>query len=163
MTNVQPAAESLHIVYSSRLASGSDHTAYADVCRVSRRRHVKDRVSGVLLFDGQRFCQWLQGEPEATRTVMRRIALDDRHAEITTWLHAPMPTCSFAQSWRSGFVDGDSLDRFLKLELDSPDHVLSAFGRLLATADIEPAVPFASYRNAAAGPATAPRIASGSA
>ena len=163
MTNVQPAAESLHIVYSSRLASGADHTAYADVCRVSRRRHVKDRVSGVLLFDGQRFCQWLKGEPEATRTLMQRIALDDRHAEIMTWLHAPMPTCSLAQSWRAGFVDGDALDRFLKLELNSPDQVLSAFGRLLATADIEPGVTFASYRSAAAGPAVAPRITSGQA
>lgn len=161
MTNHQSAAESLHIVYSSRLASGADHTAYADVCRVSRRRYVKDRVSGVLLFDGQRFCQWLQGELDATRALMRRISFDRRHAEITTMLHAPMPTCSFAQGWRAGFVDSEALDRFLRIELNSPDQVLSAFGRLLATADIEPAVPFAHNPSAGAGPATATRVGTG--
>ena len=136
MKKIQPPAECLHIVYCSRLSPGTDYTVYADVCRVSRRRHLSDRVSGMLLFDGQRFCQWLQGEPGATELLMSRIAQDARHTAVTIRLHSPMPICAFTQGWRAGFVGSDALDRFLKFDGSSPDQVLTAFGGLLAVADL---------------------------
>lgn len=156
MSNIQLPAECLHIIYCSRLAPGADYTAYGDICRAARRRHLDDGVSSVLLFDGHRFCQWLQGELGAVAALMHQIAGDTRHTALTTRLHAVMPFCSFAQGWRAGFVDSEGLDRFQQLDGTAPDQVLSAFGRLLAAADIEPAMSISDA-------ATAGAVASGAA
>lgn len=140
MTQNLSPAQSLHIIYTSRLGPGADYTVYADVCRVARPRNAAAGVSGVLLFDGQRFCQWLYGAVQTTDTLMAQIAQDSRHAGVSECLRTLMPTVAFGAGWRSGFVDSDALDRF---ELQRPrqaDQVLSAFGRLLAVADIQPAV-----------------------
>lgn len=94
---IQPPTECLHAIYCSRLAPCADYTAYAEICRAARRRHPPDSVSGVLLFDGHRFCQWLQGERGAVAALLHRIAKDTRHVALTTRLHAVMPFCSFAQ------------------------------------------------------------------
>ena len=153
MKKSQPPGECLHIVYSSRLAPATDYTAYAEICRAARRRHLIGNVSSVLLFDGQRFCQWLQGEPASVEVLMRRIAQDTRHTAVCTRLHARMPFCALAQGWRAGFVDSDAMDGFQKFEGTAPDPVLSAFGRLLAAADLKPAIspalPFAANPNSA--------------
>lgn len=148
MKKSQPLGECLHIAYSSRLAPAADYIACAEICRAARCHHLIGSVSSVLLFDGQRFCQWLQGEPAAVEGLMRRIAQDTRHTAVSTRLHARMHFCALAQCWRAGFVDSDARDGFQKFEGTAPDQVLSALGRLLAAADLEPALspalPFAA-------------------
>ena len=132
--------ESLHIVYTSQLAPGEDYTAYGRICRVARQRNGPLAVSGVLLFDGQRFCQWLHGEPGATAELMLTIAGDKRHDDVQIRLQAMLPRDAFAAGWWAGFVDGDRLEQFVQRPATGADEVLTALGRLLAAADIEPAV-----------------------
>ena len=131
--------ESLHIVYTSQLAPGEDYTAYGRICRVARRRNAELAVSGVLLFDGQRFCQWLHGEPGATAALMLTIASDKRHHEVQIRLQAMLRGDGFAAGWWAGFVDGDKLEQFVQRPATGAIEVLTAMGRLLAVADIEPA------------------------
>ena len=133
--------KSLHIVYTSQLAPGEDYTAYGHICRMARQRNGVLAVSGVLLFDGQRFCQWLHGEPGATAGLMLSIARDKRHVGVQTCLQASLPSDACATGWRSGFVDSDRLDQFVQHPATGADQVLAALGRLLAAADIEPALP----------------------
>lgn len=135
------SGESLHIVYTSCLAPGMDYTVYGDVCRVSRRRNAALGVHGMLLFDGQRFCQWLYGGPAATAALMRRIVVDERHLAITTHMHAIMPSGTHALLWQAGFVGSEALDRFIAEQANKPDQMLPALGRMLAVADIEPGLP----------------------
>ncbi len=144
--------ESLHIVYTSQLAPGEDYTAYGRICRVARQRNGSLAVSGVLLFDGQRFCQWLHGEPDATARLMLSIARDKRHAAVQVRLQAMLPSDAIAPGWRAGFVDGDTLEQFMQQPATGTDQVLAALGRLLAAADIEPAMPQARPGGAAIAP-----------
>ena len=132
--------KNLHIVYTSQLAPSQDYTAYGPICRIARQRNGPLAVSGVLLFDGQRFCQWLHGEPGATAGLMQAIASDKRHVGLQTCLQALLPSGAFATGWRAGFVDSDRLDQFVQHSAAGADQVLAALGRLLAAADIEPAV-----------------------
>ena len=141
MTKIEPPAQSLHIVYTSRLAPDADYSVYAEICRVSRLRNAATGVSGVLLFDGQRFCQWLHGEPRTAGALMRSIELDPRHVGVKTPLHTLMPVDAFAVAWRAGFVDSEALEHFDSIDFRSTEQVLAAVGRLLASADIEPEVP----------------------
>ena len=141
MIKIQPPAQSLHIVYTSRLAPDADFSVYAEICRVSRMRNAATGVSGVLLFDGQRFCQWLHGEPLVAGALMRSIELDTRHVGVKTQLHTLMPVDAFAVAWRAGFVESEALEHFDSIDFRSIEQVLAAVGGLLAAADIEPEVP----------------------
>ena len=136
----QRSQRSLHIVYTSQLAASEDYTAFGPICRIARQRNGPLAVSGVLLFDGQRFCQWLHGEPGAAAGLMQAIAGDKRHVGVQTYLQALLPSDAFATGWRAGFVDSDRLDQFIQQSAAGADQVLAALGRLLAAADIEPAV-----------------------
>ena len=140
MTKIQLLPQSLHIVYTSRLAPDADYSVYAEICRVSRVRNAASGVSGVLLFDGQRFCQWLHGDPITTDALMRSIELDTRHFSVKTQLRTLMTKGSFAVGWRAGFVDSEALEHFNSLDFLSTDQVLTAVGYLLAAADIEPEI-----------------------
>lgn len=140
MTKIQLLPQSLHIVYTSQLAPDADYSVYAEICRVSRLRNAASGVSGVLLFDGQRFCQWLHGDPIVTGALMRSIELDTRHFNVKTQLRTLMTKDSFAVGWRAGFVDSEALEHFNSLDFLSTDQVLTAVGYLLAAADIEPEI-----------------------
>jgi len=131
---------SLHIVYTSQLAPGQDYTAYGRICRVARQRNGPLAVSGVLLFDGQRFCQWLHGEPTSTAALMQTIASDRRHTDVQVHLQTSLPSDAFPSGWRAGFVDSDTLDQFVQQPPHGADRVMAALGRLLAAADVGPAV-----------------------
>lgn len=133
--------ESLHIVYTSQLAPGEDYTAYGRICREARQRNALLGLSGVLVFDGQRFCQWLHGEHTVTAALMLAIASDKRHAGVQIRLQALLPNEAFAAGWRSGFVEADALEQFVQHPATGVDQVLAALGHLLATADIEPGMP----------------------
>lgn len=144
--------ERLHIVYTSQLAPEEDYTAYGRICRVARQRNGPLAVSGVLLFDGQRFCQWLHGEPGATAGLMLSIARDKRHVAVQIRLQAMLLSDAFAPGWRAGFVDGDALEQFVQHPATGADQVLAALGRLLAAADIEPVMPQPRSSSAAIAP-----------
>ena len=141
MSKIHTPPQSLHIVYTSRLAADADYTAYGEISRVSRLRNAASGISGVLLFDGQRFCQWLHGEPQVTDALMQSILLDPRHTGVKTQLYTRMNLGAFAIGWRAGFVDSEALEHFDSQDFRSTDQVLAAVGLLLATADIEPELP----------------------
>ena len=48
----------------------------------ARRRNAETGVTGVLLFDGARFCQFLEGPEGAVLDPMRRIRADPRHRNV---------------------------------------------------------------------------------
>ena len=49
----------------------------------SRRRNIRDNVTGLLLHDGEHFIQALEGEEIVLRHLMRRIEADPRHGSIS--------------------------------------------------------------------------------
>lgn len=53
-----------------------------DILQVSRRRNQNDRITGLLIYDGKRFLQVLEGPLEAVETTFSRIAVDPRHRAL---------------------------------------------------------------------------------
>jgi Sensors of blue-light using FAD len=132
-----PARE-LHVVYISRLADGTDYTAYGPICRHARARNAALAVSGLLLFDGQRFCQWLHGSVDAVESLMALITKDPRHTAMAVLLQARLPTAHFAAGWHDGFVEAEAMDEFETRARASAAQVLPALGPLAARADVVP-------------------------
>jgi hypothetical protein len=70
-------------VYTSVLAPTAEVRSIADIIRRSRSNNRAQGISGLLVFDGERFCQYLEGECEAVLTLAGRIEADPRHVQFT--------------------------------------------------------------------------------
>jgi Sensors of blue-light using FAD len=69
-------------IYTSVLAPAADVRSIADIVRRSRSRNRAHGISGILVFDGEHFCQYLEGECEEVLRLMGRIETDPRHAQL---------------------------------------------------------------------------------
>jgi hypothetical protein len=130
--------ETLHIIYISQLAPGQNCAVFSAICRVARSRNSDLGIAGVLLFDGERFLQWLHGAHDPVSQLMDTIVVDTRHTGVRVLLEMPLGTTSVDPRWRTGFIDADALDAIAVL--DPADHgaIFDALARLLAQADLDP-------------------------
>jgi hypothetical protein len=104
------------IVYATHLATREDPRFVPQM--VSRAR-IKNRllgITGVLLFDGDRFCQLLEGEKEPVTTLAASIARDPRHHGFVVLHEGQQPSGRRCGGWSVvfGTPDGTSLTATLQ-------------------------------------------------
>jgi hypothetical protein len=69
-------------LYWSQLADSQTPTAIGQILARARPFNASNGITGLLVFDGQRFCQHLEGPVAAVEALMGRIAADERHSEV---------------------------------------------------------------------------------
>jgi hypothetical protein len=111
---------------------------FSAVCRSSRARNAERGIAGVLLFDGQRFCQWLYGPKDNVTQLMSDIALDPRHTDLSMRLETTLPALQFEPHWHAGFVDAEVLDAFAALDGQGDEAVIEGLAKMISQADLEP-------------------------
>jgi hypothetical protein len=67
------------LIYRSLLAPDANPACIADIVRVARAFNRSHDITGVLVFDGERFCQLLEGDATTVAALGERIAKDARH------------------------------------------------------------------------------------
>lgn len=72
----------LRICYMSRARPSTTEDDVRDILRASRDRNVEDGVTGLLLHDGERYLQAIEGPAEQTAACYGRIHNDPRHHGI---------------------------------------------------------------------------------
>lgn len=105
-------------IYCSVLSPDAAPTCVADIIRTARRFNAEREVTGVLVFDGQRFCQYIEGPAEAIAELARRIERDPRHAEFCPKHHGPLPDARRFAQWSMAYAlapDQEPLDRMRDL------------------------------------------------
>ncbi len=70
------------LIYMSTASPGFDEREMSDILSVSRRNNAGRRITGLLMFDGRRFLQALEGEPAALEKTLATIKVDPRHRAI---------------------------------------------------------------------------------
>jgi len=125
----------LHVIYISRLAPDEDYRAFTAVCRTARARNSALGIGGVLLFDGERFCQWLHGSAEAVSSLLTTIGLDRRHVDFKLLHLGGSDFIAPDRNWRSGFVPPFALD-VLASESMGATEVLPMLMNLLDQAEL---------------------------
>lgn len=75
-------SELFHLMYLSRLAPNACASCVAGIVRASRLRNQVAQIGGLLVFDGARFCQYLEGGEEAVRALADRIRVDERNTDF---------------------------------------------------------------------------------
>jgi len=71
-------------VYCSRAAAGVDDAAVARIIETSRRRNPANGITGMLVFGGGIFFQWLEGPRDNVTQLMRYLQADPRHHDIVS-------------------------------------------------------------------------------
>jgi hypothetical protein len=71
------------LVYTSVLSPAFDVRRVADIVRRSRSFNLDNGLTGMLVFDGARFCQHIEGNREAVLSLAARIEADSRHEQFT--------------------------------------------------------------------------------
>jgi len=70
------------LLYTSALADSAHPNCAVDIVRTARHRNADLDVTGVLIFDGAHFCQYLEGPQASVLQVVKRIAADHRHINL---------------------------------------------------------------------------------
>jgi hypothetical protein len=70
------------IVYMSRATSFLTDLEVEDLARKAGECNGAQSITGLLLFDGRRFMQAIEGDKNSVQTLMERIGADDRHESI---------------------------------------------------------------------------------
>ena len=72
----------LQLTYISTAAPDLPKGAVGEILNLSRRNNAPAHVTGLLLYDGRRFLQALEGEAAMVNETYRRIKADPRHRAI---------------------------------------------------------------------------------
>ena len=133
----QQDARFRRIVYSSIATARTDDDTQIDILRQSRANNGLNGISGVLLSDGKRFLQVLEGTPEAIAHVFGRISADPRHAGVKT-LHDELDTRRIFSGWTMASMsdkrETDAIRERLQVLLRSaPDDIRAEFDDILRT------------------------------
>jgi hypothetical protein len=70
------------LVYCSRASPGIDDRAVDAIIRSARRRNPEQGITGLLVFGGGIFFQWLEGPRDNVTALMGRLQADRRHQDI---------------------------------------------------------------------------------
>ncbi|MEH3107879.1 MAG: BLUF domain-containing protein [Sphingomonas fennica] len=83
------------LIYISTASPGFQEAEMPAILSVSRRNNALRRISGLLMFDGRRFLQALEGAPAALETALETIRADPRHRAIVVLKDRTVPATEF--------------------------------------------------------------------
>ncbi len=131
------AENSFQLLYVSRLAPGCTWEIVKEIVAAARLNNRVHGINGALLFDGERFCQLIEGNETAVRALLRNIARDTRHAQMKILFEAGSAAGKATQRWASGYCDSHELEALDAADGPHDQAALDAFIALLARADLD--------------------------
>jgi len=115
-------------IYVSTMAAGLPISSVAHINSKARD------ITGLLIFDGMRFCQQLEGPQMSVLSLIEKIRHDPRHTQVEVIHHGALASRRF-KGFSLGYTTSDDPDLLVELEkLDGPAAV-SAFVALLSQVD----------------------------
>ncbi len=133
MTSTEPRLQHLYL---SHLAPAFDFGAFKLILDVSRLRNPAAGISGALIFDGERFCQLLDGPQAAVQALIDRLGTDRRHVGLTVLHSSANPTAKPQQGWSNGYCGANDLDVFAGEDGLRGEAALAAFMAIVAGSDM---------------------------
>lgn len=107
---VRSAANATHganalaaIVYRSRADRNLSTRRLGELLATARSRNAREGLSGILLYDGIHFLQWLEGPADALHRVWSSIQNDPRHTELELLGRPELPVRLF-RGWEMGLA-----------------------------------------------------------
>lgn len=122
------------LAYVSVLAPDLSPLVVGEIARCSRAFNARHGITGLIIFDGVRLCQQLEGEQKKVMQLAERIASDRRHANMQVFYHGALAARRF-NNFSLAFAHDESVDLGRLEELDG-EEALQAMLDLLPKLDI---------------------------
>ena len=82
LTSAPPSPTLTTIVYRSKAVRALSQVELRELMQVAQARNERESVTGLMLYDNNRFFQWLEGPPDSVERVMGSIRVDKRHRDL---------------------------------------------------------------------------------
>jgi hypothetical protein len=125
------------LLYVSALAAGVPVTEVSRIVGAARLRNAEDALTGLLVFGGDTFCQYVEGPPEAVQALLQRLRRDRRHHEIEILAEDIWQGRRRFCDWRLGYVDSFESDELGALRGLRGGEALTRFEKLLPRLDVQ--------------------------
>lgn len=125
-------------IYTSQLSPGEPASCVADIVRLSKINNKQRGITGLLVFDGDYFCQYLEGSEIVVRDLIETIKRDSRHINFETRYEGNAEVPRRFENWSIAYAttNQESLDRlFFNLAGLQAVHKLNY---LLPSLDLQP-------------------------
>ena len=124
------------MLYVSTIAPAACVSVVSTIAMRARVSNAVRSITGMLIFDGIRFCQYLEGSKDELIALFERISKDSRHAAVTMIHHGPLQERRF-KKFSLAFATGDDFEALSRLQTLKGPCGVSAFSELLPTLDKE--------------------------
>ncbi|WP_230630242.1 BLUF domain-containing protein [Comamonas testosteroni] len=122
-------------LYHSEIAADADIGCVAEIAKFSRTFNEAHDITGVLIFDGQRFVQYIEGPLEHVTTLANKIAIDARHKQFTLLHEAQGITQRLFPQWAMAYVTDDDAEPLATVLSAQGDAALSGLQKILPQLD----------------------------
>ncbi len=109
-----------------------------EIWRSSRERSQRLGLTGAMVFDGERFCELLEGEANKILAVCRDIEFDTRHVGMRVLHAASAIALRQLAAWCSGYCEVTELEPFSGPAALEGEPAVSAFLSLLPRCALTP-------------------------
>ena len=126
----------LQLIYTSVLSPSSSISEVSSIIRTSRTRNFSFGITGVLLFDGQQFCQYIEGEPNQVNTLSENIKKDSRNDDFKVLYSNTVEDMRRFSNWRAGYPMECSPEYMSKIISNPRNSVLINFLQMTTSFDL---------------------------
>lgn len=123
-----------YVLYHSQIAPSAPISCVAEIVKTARGFNKDHDITGILVFDGQRFFQYLEGPKQAVSGLLTAIAADPRHVEFRLQHQGERVEERMFRNWSMAYVlvdDSEPLADLHGIEGESAMHKLKALIPLL--------------------------------
>ena len=122
------------ILYVSTIAPDAPLSIVSDIAVKARMANTELDITGMLVFDGMRFCEQLEGSQKQVLSLLERIQNDTRHINVEVVHHGPLAERRFSRfSMGYSSLDDDTDDALSRIEKLDGQAAIEAFMGLLPT------------------------------
>ncbi len=100
-----------------------------DIRHQSRSNNARDDITGLLVFDGHAFCQFVEGPQNAIAALLHRLERDPRHVRMRVLQHEPVSSGRRFPAWRLGYAFTADPAAIARIDLKRGSDALVEFDR----------------------------------
>lgn len=124
------------MLYHSQLAPNAPVSCISEIIKTARAFNAAHGVTGILVFDGQRFLQHLEGPEQILTDLIVRIAQDPRHIDFTLQHHGASVGPRRFPNWSMAYADIDGGDPLADGHQLTGQAAMTHFNDLVPSLDI---------------------------
>ena len=133
---MKTATKTYEILYVSTLAPDAPLSVVGDIAAHARIANAASAITGVLIFDGMRFCQQIEGKQKDVLALMERLYQDTRHVNIEVLHHGPLAERRF-DHFSMAFANVEEVAVLEQLEHLDGQAGVDAFTALVTTLNLQ--------------------------